>query len=141
MGKFQEKRVLLLQLIGEKEGKDLLDKLITSIGPSKKRPSPPIIPQSDRLLFLALPICYLSYFYRFCKFHENPCFSWLRGLDLNQRPSGYEPDELPGCSTPRKSHNLKFYLKSCVRLLSFFSVLCKRNVRKLADLLSDPLDV
>jgi hypothetical protein len=25
----------------------------------------------------------------------------LRGLDLNQRPSGYEPDELPGCSTPR----------------------------------------
>jgi hypothetical protein len=27
--------------------------------------------------------------------------NWLRGLDLNQRPSGYEPDELPGCSTPR----------------------------------------
>jgi hypothetical protein len=27
---------------------------------------------------------------------------WLRGLDLNQRPSGYEPDELPGCSTPRQ---------------------------------------
>ena len=26
---------------------------------------------------------------------------WLRGLDLNQRPSGYEPDELPDCSTPR----------------------------------------
>jgi hypothetical protein len=22
-------------------------------------------------------------------------------LDLNQRPPGYEPDELPGCSTPR----------------------------------------
>ena len=28
---------------------------------------------------------------------------WLRGLDLNQRPSGYEPDELPSCSTPRQS--------------------------------------
>src|SRR6187551_1811940 len=27
--------------------------------------------------------------------------NWLRGLDLNQRPSGYEPDELPDCSTPR----------------------------------------
>ena len=26
----------------------------------------------------------------------------LRGQDLNLRPSGYEPDELPGCSTPRQ---------------------------------------
>ena len=25
--------------------------------------------------------------------------NWVKGLDLNQRPSGYEPDELPGCST------------------------------------------
>ncbi len=29
--------------------------------------------------------------------------NWLRGLDLNQRPSGYEPDELPDCSTPRQT--------------------------------------
>ncbi len=26
----------------------------------------------------------------------------VRGQDLNLRPSGYEPDELPGCSTPRR---------------------------------------
>ena len=30
---------------------------------------------------------------------------WWRGLDLNQRPSGYEPDELPDCSTPRWYHH------------------------------------
>ena len=29
----------------------------------------------------------------------------LRGQDLNLRPSGYEPDELPDCSTPRYEVN------------------------------------
>ena len=27
---------------------------------------------------------------------------WWREADLNHRPSGYEPDELPGCSIPRR---------------------------------------
>ncbi len=27
--------------------------------------------------------------------------AWLRGRDLNPRPLGYEPNELPDCSTPR----------------------------------------
>jgi len=31
--------------------------------------------------------------------------SWLRGMDLNHRPLGYEPNELPDCSTPHSDSN------------------------------------
>ena len=54
--------------------------------------------------------------------------NWLRGLDLNQRPSGYEPDELPGCSTPRDNYGemmrgikLKTDLKSASRTVQVSS--------------------
>ena len=30
--------------------------------------------------------------------------TWLRGRDLNPRPLGYEPNELPGCSTPQSKY-------------------------------------
>ncbi len=33
---------------------------------------------------------------------QNIQVSVVAGQDLNLRPSGYEPDELPGCSTPRQ---------------------------------------
>ena len=42
---------------------------------------------------------------------------WLRGLDLNQRPLGYEPNKLPGCSTPRQNHKLSQVKAQVVSLL------------------------
>ena len=37
----------------------------------------------------------------------------LRGLDLNQRPPGYEPGELPNCSTPRHRYQLYTSCRYC----------------------------
>ena len=47
---------------------------------------------------------------------------WLRGLDLNQRPLGYEPNELPNCSTPRR-----IFLKFLLRRLPTFLALSKKD--------------
>ncbi|CEG52278.1 hypothetical protein PXNS11_230088 [Stutzerimonas xanthomarina] len=35
--------------------------------------------------------------------HLSGLLNWLREPDLNRRPSGYEPDELPDCSIPRRA--------------------------------------
>ena len=51
--------------------------------------------------------------------------NWLRGLDLNQRPSGYEPDELPDCSTPRSSNEDRHYMTSFMPLSSFLGIAFK----------------
>ena len=61
------------------------------------------------------------------RFLVNGLFMGLRGEDLNLRPSGYEPDELPDCSTPRCSFKVRLpYLyrlvplgSSCQGLLAF----------------------
>ena len=36
-----------------------------------------------------------------CTYLKVQFLIWLRELDSNQRPLGYEPNELPGCSIPR----------------------------------------
>lgn len=54
--------------------------------------------------------------------------SWWRGFDLNERPFGYEPNELPGCSTPR--HGIYFTPRRvyCQGLLRFTRVRAVRHV-------------
>src|SRR3954454_14425255 len=47
-------------------------------------------------------------------------FGTLRGLDLNQRPLGYEPNELPDCSTPLFDTNNRFLCGQIGALHSHF---------------------
>src|SRR5205809_7822744 len=42
--------------------------------------------------------------------------SWLRGRDLNPRPLGYEPNELPDCSTPRQGAGRNVCVRSDSRM-------------------------
>ena len=64
---------------------------------------------------MRLPPCF-KYKERNINFDDNKSklmFPVVAGQDLNLRPSGYEPDELPNCSTPRYG----------VLLLSLFSLI------------------
>ena len=51
-------------------------------------------------------LCQLSYTpeneFEISNFKFEILGGWLRGRDLNPRPLGYEPNELPDCSTPRQ---------------------------------------
>ena len=58
------------------------------------------------------------------------CYFWLWGLDLNQRPFGYEPNELPGCSTPRRALMITNVFENATVLpawSNFFGVDCAKR--------------
>ncbi len=64
----------------------------------------------------------------------------MRGPDLNQRPSGYEPDELPDCSTPQRRgiytrlifiSQIQFSLKISY-LVQYSQILEKMNKHRVA---------
>ena len=50
----------------------------------------------------------------------------LRGQDLNLRPSGYEPDELPDCSTPRQYLVLMMFSPNGWRWIRTTEAICSR---------------
>ena len=69
------------------------------------------------------------------------CYFWLWGLDLNQRPFGYEPNELPGCSTPRRALIITNVFENATVLPAwgdFFGVDCaKRGIIASSGLAKD----
>jgi hypothetical protein len=52
---------------------------------------------------------------------------WLRGGDLNPGPLGYEPNELPDCSTPRHCGNVRHARWECQAIVQHVSAQPKKS--------------
>ena len=51
---------------------------------------------------------------------------WLRGVDLNHRPLGYEPNELPDCSTPQFDDSNRVLERQTAAATFLYSLCCLR---------------
>ena len=57
--------------------------------------------------------------------------AWLRGMDLNHRPLGYEPNELPDCSTPHSKFSVYRERASMFAVVFVVFLLQRRTAAKL----------
>jgi hypothetical protein len=61
----------------------------------------------------------------YLQYLSDPTINWLREKDLNLRPSGYEPDELPDCSIPPLIFLILTYQSRCT---GRYATVCKYSV-------------
>ncbi len=103
-----QKRTNCLRTKGKKPGPDSIHGAKKTGKPPENTGAPPVFfVEAEENIIRSIGELYKnhSHFCRVLTQEKTRSFQtgswWLRGQDLNLRPPGYEPDELPNCSTPR----------------------------------------